>query len=116
EDDRISQLLIKTISEEYGWDVRIARNGIEAMDYFQSEKFDIILMDGQMPEMDGFETTIAIRKMEISTSRKRTPIIAMTAYVMPEDRQKCISSGMDDYVSKPVDPDEFIDKIKKILG
>jgi len=115
EDDRISQLLIKTIAGEHEWDITIAQNGLEALQYFKNEKFDIILMDGQMPEMDGFEATAEMRKAETAGSAKRTPIIAMTAYAMAGDRQKCIDSGMDDYISKPIDSDELIEKILKFF-
>ncbi len=115
EDDRISQLLIKTIAGEHEWDITIAQNGLEALQHFQNEHFDIILMDGQMPEMDGFEATAEMRKLETADSKKRTPVIAMTAYAMPGDRQKCIDSGMDDYISKPIDSDEFIEKILKFF-
>jgi CheY-like chemotaxis protein len=76
-------------------------NGIEALSKWGQERFDLILMDVQMPEMDGFEATRRIRKLE-RTAGTRTPIIAMTAYAMSGDRERCLEAGMDDYVAKPM--------------
>ena len=91
--------------ENMGHRVDVASNGREAVAAVQDERYAAVLMDCQMPEMDGFEATMAIRRME--GSGKRTPIIAMTAGAMKGDEEKCIASGMDAYISKPVDPDRL---------
>ena len=79
----------------------IAGNGREAMAALQRETIDLVLMDVQMPEMDGFEATMAIRKDEIGRNR-HIPIIAMTAHAMTGDRDRCLAAGMDGYISKPI--------------
>jgi len=81
----------------------------------EEESFDLVLMDIQMPEMDGFEATHQIRKTEIESDRKRIPIIAMTAHAMRKDRDKCLSAGMDDYVSKPIDPKALSEALERCL-
>jgi two-component system, sensor histidine kinase and response regulator len=80
----------------------------------QNAEFELVLMDIQMPEMDGFEATAEIRKREQLTGR-RTPIIALTAHAMKEDRERCISAGMDAYVTKPIRPAELFGVIQKVL-
>jgi osomolarity two-component system sensor histidine kinase NIK1 len=92
--------------------VIIANNGVEAIERFRENKFDIILMDIMMPVMDGLEATIKIREEEkLNNIKKRTPIVALTANTMDNDRDKCISYGMDDFLSKPFD----IEKLKIIF-
>jgi two-component system sensor histidine kinase/response regulator len=81
---------------------------IEAL---KSKSYDLILMDVQMPEIDGFEATKIVREME--GERKRTPIIAMTAHAMKGDRERCFQAGMDDYIAKPIEPQELLDTINK---
>ena len=87
-------------------------NGREAVDALAREEFDIVLMDVQMPEMDGFEATNAIRTKEQITGR-HMPIVAMTAHAMQGDRERCLEAGMDDYVSKPVRAAELLRVIQK---
>ena len=91
--------------ERLGNEVKVARNGAEAVAAAALEAFDIILMDCQMPEMDGFQATAAIRAAEGDT--RHTPIIALTANAMQGDRERCVEAGMDDYLSKPVRADEL---------
>src|SRR5262249_37826792 len=88
--------------ERLGLECEAATNGREAIEAIGRKKFSVILMDCHMPEMDGFETTVAIRKLE-EQSASYTPIIAVTALVMDGDRERCIAAGMDDYIPKPID-------------
>ena len=87
--------------EKRGHTVVVAESGKEALDAWRKQTFDLILMDVQMPEMDGFEATSVIREQEKSGT-KHIPIIAMTAHAMVGDRERCLAAGMDDYVSKPI--------------
>jgi signal transduction histidine kinase/DNA-binding response OmpR family regulator len=111
EDNVINQRVARAMLEKAGHTVVIAGNGREALARVDEDEFDIILMDVQMPEMDGFETTAAIRMRETDT-RRHTPIIAMTAHAMYGDRERCIEAGMDDYVSKPIDPPTVLRMIR----
>lgn len=101
EDNIINQKVAQYMLEKLGCNVDLANNGKEALDMLESNQYDIILMDCQMPEMDGFETTQNIRRQE-AKSEQHMPIIAMTANAMKGDREKCIKAGMDDYISKPI--------------
>jgi len=99
EDHAINQKLAMTLLERWGHHVEVAGNGQIALDMVARQQFDVILMDMQMPVMDGLEATRRIRAME---TRRRTPIIAMTANAMDTDRDSCLAAGMDDYLSKPI--------------
>ncbi len=101
EDNLMNQTLAIGILSRHGHQLTIANNGCEAIDAYQDEHFDVILMDVQMPVMDGFGATAEIRKLERSNGR-RTPIVAMTAHAMQGDRERCIEGGMDEYMSKPI--------------
>ncbi len=114
EDEYINQTLAVTVLEREGWQVRVAENGIQAMDMLKNNKFDMILMDVQMPELDGYETTKAIRREEKHT-RQHIPIIAMTAYAVKGDRKKCLAAGIDGYISKPIHSDNLIHEIQTVL-
>jgi signal transduction histidine kinase/DNA-binding response OmpR family regulator/HPt (histidine-containing phosphotransfer) domain-containing protein len=92
-------------------EIEIAQNGNIAIQKSYEKKYDLILMDIQMPQMDGFETTSVIRKEKDSLNNK-TPIVAMTAHAMKDEKENCIAVGMNDYISKPFDPDELFGKIK----
>lgn len=94
--------------------VDVALNGKEALEKFGRTKYDLVLMDIQMPVMDGIKATQKIREIEQSTS-SHTPIIAVTANAFPEDKERCLAAGMDDYISKPFQPDELLQMIKKHL-
>lgn len=102
EDNPVNQKVGVLLLEKLGLEVQVANNGKEALEAFSQRKFSIILMDCKMPEMDGFEATRAIRRLE-ALSGSYTPIIAITALAMSGDQLRCISAGMDDYLSKPVD-------------
>src|SRR5262252_1924109 len=106
EDNPVNQTLAIRILEKIGHKVQVVNNGKEAIGRAQGEEFDLILMDVQMPEMDGLEATTAIRAAEAGTG-KHVPIVAMTAHAMKGDREKCLSAGMDGYLSKPIRIDEL---------
>ncbi|MEN0039436.1 MAG: ATP-binding protein [Cellvibrio sp.] len=98
-----------------GCDVVIAKNGEIAVKYYQSTNFDIILMDVQMPRMDGLTATRIIKEMETKSKKRPTPILGMTANALKEDRDRCMAAGMDDYISKPMRLDELSTKIKRLV-
>ena len=114
EDNEINILLARTILEQVGFTVTVATNGREAVEAFKAGPFDIVLMDMQMPEMDGLEATRRIRGLEAGDAR--TPIIAMTANAMQRDREKCFEAGMDDFVSKPFDAQLFLAVLERWLA
>jgi CheY-like chemotaxis protein len=101
EDNVVNQRVARAILEKAGHRVTVANTGKEALIFHENEPFDLILMDVQMPEMDGFEATAAIRAGEKGTGA-HVPIIAMTAHAMAGDRERCVNAGMDDYISKPI--------------
>ncbi len=105
EDNPINQQVAGEILACFGVEVSFADNGRAAMDKVLSRDFDLLLMDIQMPEMDGYEATKRIREAEAQSPGRRIPIIAMTAHALTGDREKCLEAGMDDHVSKPIDPD-----------
>lgn len=111
EDVMLNQLLIKIILSGFGCEPEIAANGKILIEKLQQNKYDIILMDLQMPEMDGFEATAHIRKVMNST----IPIIALTADVTTVDAKKCKAAGMDDYISKPIEEKLLYDKMLMYL-
>ncbi len=115
EDDFVNQLYVKTILKEKNYDVSVANNGNEALNLMTMSQFDLILMDGQMPIMDGFEATRKIREAEKST-KGHIPIIALTAYALNEEKNKCFESGMDDYISKPIDEILLFSTIEKYIS
>lgn len=103
EDNPVNQKLAATVLEKEGHYVALAANGLEAIELFKTQVFDIILMDIQMPEMDGIQATHHIRELEANQGT-RVPIIAVTAHAMKGDEQKCLDAGMDGYISKPISP------------
>ena len=113
EDNILNQRIVTFSLKKYNHAVVIANNGVEAIERFREKKFDVILMDLMMPVMDGLEATIKIREEEVINSvLQRTPIIALTANTMDNDRDKCISYGMDEFMTKPFD----IEKLKTIFS
>jgi CheY-like chemotaxis protein len=117
EDNKINQLVGVKQLNKLGYDnVHIAGNGREAMEMWQLDRSSIILMDCQMPEMDGYEATRRIRELEQEAHLPRTWIIAMTANAMQGDRELCLAAGMDDYISKPVDSFELKNVLEKIVS
>ncbi len=106
EDNRVNQKLATSLLEKWGHSVVVANNGLEAVEKSDERHFDVILMDLQMPEMGGLEATELIRERDIRQG-KHTPIVAMTANAMSEDRQRCLDAGMDDYLSKPLNTEKM---------
>lgn len=102
EDYFMNQKVILQILKRLGYHADIANNGKESLVAYQSKDYDLILMDCQMPEMDGYAATQEIRKIESDNARVHVPIIAMTAHALKEDKEKCLRAGMDDYISKPI--------------
>jgi two-component system, sensor histidine kinase and response regulator len=115
EDNKVNQMLAVALLKKRGYDVTVADNGREAVDLVRRSEFDVVLMDVQMPQVDGFEATRMIREME-AESRTRLPIIAVTAHAMEGDRERCLAAGMDDYVSKPIDPERLEAAISRWSG
>src|SRR5207245_10622560 len=105
EDNAVNQRLAASLLERRGHKVTIAANGREALDAVRQQPFDVVLMDVQMPEMGGFEATAAIRALERGNGNAAPlPIIAMTAHAMKGDRERCLVAGMNEYLTKPLDP------------
>jgi Amt family ammonium transporter len=103
EDNEVNQFVIKEILERHGIVVTLAGSGAQAVRFVRGEKFDLVLMDCQMPEMDGFEATRAIRQAEADNHLLPIPIVALTASAVRGDRERCIEAGMNDYITKPID-------------
>ena len=116
EDNRINVMVMTDLLEKYGCTFSVASNGYEAAQIFAKEKFDLILMDCRMPEMDGYEATEAIRKMEQKEEVKETPIIALTANAIKEDEERCLTIGMNGYIRKPIDEENLVKSIKKWIN
>ena len=115
EDDSTNRILATNILTRNGYTTLVARDGQEAVEMCSAESFDLILMDVQMPNMNGLEATAAIRKLE-ETGGRRTPILALTAHAMQGDRERCIEAGMDDYMSKPIQARDLLSKIHTLIA
>jgi CheY-like chemotaxis protein/HPt (histidine-containing phosphotransfer) domain-containing protein len=114
DDVKINRALVQGILEPHGHRITCAEDGAKALETYKSGRFDIVLMDVQMPEMDGLQATRAIREYECNTaSNRRVPIIAMTAFAGNEDCQICLDAGMDDYLSKPVSLSRLLQILNK---
>ncbi|MBF0118729.1 MAG: response regulator [Desulfobacterales bacterium] len=113
EDNPVNQKLALLHLKKFGYEADTAINGLEAVKALEKKRYDIVLMDVQMPEMDGFEATKRIRDISSNVIDHDVPIIAMTAHAMTGDRERCIESGMNDYVSKPVKPEKLLEAIER---
>jgi len=116
EDNLVNQRVALKILENLGYVADAVLNGVEALRALAKVNYHLVLMDVQMPEMDGFETTRHVRNGPERVHNPRVPIIAMTANAMRGDREECLSAGMDDYIAKPVEPDELAQVVGKWLN
>jgi CheY-like chemotaxis protein len=114
EDNRVNQIVAVRMLERQGYRVAVAANGIEALERLRSGTYDLILMDMQMPEMDGLQATREIRQLELGSDR-HIPILAMTANELAGDRERCLDAGMDGYLSKPIHPQALAEGIESAL-
>jgi CheY-like chemotaxis protein len=113
EDNDVNREILVTMLRNAGCQVLQARNGVEVVALSASEPHDIVLMDVQMPEMDGITATREIRARELSTGQARKPILALTANALTDDKANCLSAGMDDYLTKPFMRRQILDLIGK---
>ena len=110
EDNHVNQVLVRRLLEKQGFTVATANDGLEALGMWEEQPYDVILMDVQMPQMDGFEATRRIRTEEVGKGG-HVPIIALTAHAMTGDRERCLEAGMDDYVTKPINFQDLVHRI-----
>lgn len=116
EDSQINQKLAVGLLERWGHAVDVAETGVQALERVQQRAYDLVLMDVQMPELDGLDATRAIRDWERNVGRQPVPIIAMTAHALQGDRERCLAAGMDDYVSKPIRTEILFQTIERLGG
>ena len=116
EDDPINQQVLQRMLKDKGHAITSANNGLEALKYYQENPYELILMDIQMPHMDGVEAARRIREIEQRKQKEYTPIIALTAYALKGDREKYLSLGMDDYVAKPIQMEELYRTIDRLMN
>jgi two-component system sensor histidine kinase/response regulator len=114
EDNTVNQILAARLLEKLGHKVVIAGNGKAALNALEAQSFDLVMMDVQMPELDGFAATVAIRAKEQMT-KVHLPIIALTANAMTGDRELCLKAGMDDYIVKPINPALLKTTIERVM-
>ncbi|GBD97809.1 MAG TPA: response regulator [Nitrospirae bacterium] len=115
EDNVLNQKVAAGMLKNRGYSLTLAGNGVEALEVLKKQRFDIVLMDIQMPEMDGIEAALAIRNSKVPGFDSRVPIIALTAHAFAEDRQRCIEAGMNDYITKPFKKHELFKKIESLV-
>ncbi|HNX25022.1 MAG TPA: transporter substrate-binding domain-containing protein [Spirochaetota bacterium] len=116
EDDNINRIYLERILQKKGWQIEITDNGDDAVEKTKHKHYDIILMDLNLPGIDGLTAAEMIRSFEKTSNRRRSAIIAVTAHAYPEDSAKCTDSGMDGYLSKPFSSRKLLDEIEKVLG
>ncbi len=115
EDNLVNRKFAKRLLEKMGFKVDAVKSGVEAVEVLENIEFDLILMDVQMPDMDGFEATQVIRNPNSKVTNHKIPIIALTAHAMSGDREKCLEAGMDDYISKPINLEKLVEVINRQL-
>ena len=115
EDNKVNKLVAEGILGKLGFIADTADNGQQAINMLEAASYDIVFMDVQMPVMDGYQATMAIRSGKTKAANPNVPIIAMTAHAMKGDREKCLQSGMDDYISKPISPRKLSKVLEKWL-
>lgn len=111
EDNEINKALILESLADLPYEVDVATDGREAVRKFEGERYQLVVVDLQLPIMDGYEVVDRMRAHEERLGAPRTPIMAATANAFPSDRKRCLASGMDDYLSKPFDIDDFVDRV-----
>lgn len=116
EDNWVNQKMAVALLQKAGYSVDVVENGLLALEALRTKAYSLVLMDVQMPEMDGLEATRHIREEEKTASMPHTPIIAMTAHAMKGDRERCLQAGMDDYITKPLEPKSLFEVIEKWLS
>jgi signal transduction histidine kinase/CheY-like chemotaxis protein len=116
EDNAVNQRLVKRMLEKMGHTVDIAPDGYQAVTLAMANHYDVVLMDCSMPEMDGYQATAEIRRLHQEGALRRIPVIALTANALPEDRERCLAAGMDDYLSKPIAREDLRAMLDKYLG
>ena len=116
EDYAPNVLVAQTLVQDFGYDCDVASSGLEALERVQANAYDVVLMDVQMPGMNGHEATRAIRAREENEHLPHLPIIGLTAHALAEDRDLCLAAGMDDYLSKPFRPGDLLEKLRKALA
>jgi CheY-like chemotaxis protein len=119
EDNPVNQMLARRLLEKRGHAVTVVESGRAAIEAVRCQPFDVVLMDVQMPDLGGLEATAAIRQLEASrgpdaSKRRRLPIIALTAHAMTGDRERCLSAGMDGYLSKPLRASDLFDALAEL--
>lgn len=114
EDDRANAFVTRVYLEEFGFECQVAESGMAALEKIADTVFDVVLMDVGMDDLDGYETTQAIRAREQDGESGPVAIIGVTGYAFNSDREKCFAAGMDDYLSKPYRPEELREKIDRL--
>ena len=112
DDNEKNRYLIAFILEKNGFEAVTANDGFEGVETARKQRVDLVIMDIKMPKMDGYETTREIKKLE---GYQSVPIIALTSYAMAEDKKKALEAGCDGYIAKPINPETFMDEIRKYL-
>lgn len=116
EDDPIGQIVIAGMLKNYGYSADIVASGYRAIEYLSKKEYQLVFMDCLMPGMDGLQTTVKIRELEIRENRShRATIVALTARALSGDREKCLAAGMDDYLAKPLEMTDLKTILKKHL-
>jgi CheY-like chemotaxis protein len=116
EDNPVNQRIAQQMLRKRKLEVTLADDGRQAVSAFEAARFDLVLMDVQMPEMNGFDAVAAIRALEHAQGRPHTPIVAVTAHAMHGDRERCLEAGMDAYLSKPIRTQQLYDLVDALLG
>ena len=112
DDNEMNRYLVSFILEKNGFEVITANDGLEGVETAREQRVDMVIMDIKMPRMDGYEATTSIKKLEGCQS---VPIIALTSYAMAGDKKKAVAAGCDGYIAKPINPETFMDEIRKFL-
>ncbi|GAB1417549.1 hypothetical protein MASR2M12_03140 [Bacteroidales bacterium] len=116
EDNELNQKFAMAVVRKMGFTIDVAPNGRIGVELFKSKNYHLILMDIQMPEMNGIEATLEIRRIEVELGKShRIPIIAVTAFAMEQDKRNCIEAGMDEFIAKPYKPFELEQKIRLFI-